>query len=54
MRSQIEEKYKKLFAALKNLKKLLDPHQVTIDFEIRVRHLPRISKTQRNNNEDAK
>ena len=34
MRSKTEEKYEELFAALKNLNAMLDPHEGTIDFEI--------------------
>ena len=34
MRSKTKEKYEELFAALKNLNAMLDPHDVTIDFEI--------------------
>ena len=34
MRNKTKEKYEELFAALKNLKAMLDPHEVTIDFEI--------------------
>ena len=32
--SKTKEKYKELFAALKNLNAMLDPHEVTMDFEI--------------------
>ena len=34
MRNKTKEKYEELFAALKNLNAMLDPHEVTIDFEI--------------------
>ena len=34
MRSETKEKYEELFAALKNLNAMVDPHEVTIDFEI--------------------
>ena len=34
MRSKTKEKYEELFAALNNLNAMLDPHEVTIDFEI--------------------
>ena len=34
MRNKTKEKYEELFAALKNLNAMLDPHGVTIDFEI--------------------
>ena len=33
MKSKTKEKYEELFAALKNLNAMLDPHEVTIDFE---------------------
>ena len=33
MRNKLKEKYEELFAALKNLNAMLDPHEVTIDFE---------------------
>ena len=34
MRSKTKGKYEELFAALKNLNAMLDPHKVTIDIEI--------------------
>ena len=34
MRSKTEEKYEELFVALKNLNAMLDPYEVTIEFEI--------------------
>ena len=34
MRNKAKEKYEELIAALKNLNAMLDPHEVTIDFEI--------------------
>ena len=34
LRSKTKEKYEEMFAALKNLNAMLDPHEVTIDFEI--------------------
>ena len=34
MRTKTKEKYKGLFAALKNLNAMLYPYKVTIDFEI--------------------
>ena len=34
MRSQTKEKYEELFAGLKNLNDMLDPHEVTIDIKI--------------------
>ena len=34
MRNKTKEKYEELFAALKNLNAMLDPHEITTDFEI--------------------
>ena len=34
IRNKTKEKYEELFAALKNMNAMLDPHEVTIDFEI--------------------
>ena len=34
MRSKTKEEYEELFAAIKNPNDMLDPHELTIDFEI--------------------